>query len=94
MTHEEKINALDAVLQPVIEKGFDGIGDVFAALLNTAMLIERERHLNADAYERTEERRGHANGFKPRFLRRRCPERQRRWMPSWKSGATRRRTSP
>jgi putative transposase len=74
MTHEEKISALDSLLQPVIENGFDGIGSVFATLLNTAMLVERERYLNAEAYERSDERRGHANGFKSRGLKTRVGE--------------------
>ena len=69
MTHEEKINALDVVLQPVIENGSDGLADVFAAVLNIAMRIEREQYLKAGAYERTENRVGHANGFKPRQLK-------------------------
>ena len=65
MTHEKKINALDSILQPIIEEGFVGIGDAFAALINNAMIIEREKYLNADAYERTEERRGHAMVLNP-----------------------------
>ena len=48
MTHEKKINALDSILQPLIEEGFEGIGDAFAALINNAMIIEREKYLNAE----------------------------------------------
>jgi len=69
MTHEEKINALDVVLQPVIENGSNGLADVFAAVLNIAMRIEREQYLKAGAYERSENRTGHANGFKPKQLK-------------------------
>lgn len=69
MTHKEKINSLDTILQPIIENGFDGISEVFSNLLTTAMKIERERYLNAGAYERTEDRRGFANGFKSRGLK-------------------------
>ncbi|MFI4918075.1 MAG: transposase [Legionellales bacterium] len=32
------------------------------------MLIERNRHINAEAYERTELR-GYSNGFKPKQLK-------------------------
>ena len=42
MTHEEKGTAMEAVLQPVFERGFDGIGEVLSAVLNFAMLIARE----------------------------------------------------
>ena len=53
MTHEEKGTAMEAVLQPVFERGFDGIGEVLSAVLNFAMLIEREKALGAQPYERT-----------------------------------------
>lgn len=74
MTHEEKGTAMEAVLQPVFERGFDGIGEVLSAVLNFAMLIEREKALGAQPYERTAERGGHANGFKPRTLKTRVGE--------------------
>ena len=32
------------------------------------MIAEREAHLNAGSYERSESRDGYANGFKPRSL--------------------------
>lgn len=69
MTHEEKINALDVVLQPIIENGSDGLADVFSAVLNIAMRIEREQYLKAGSYERTDDRIGHANGYKPKQLK-------------------------
>lgn len=65
---------MEAVLQPVFERGFDGIGEVLSAVLNFAMLIEREKALGAQPYERTAERGGHANGFKPRTLKTRVGE--------------------
>jgi len=37
-------------------------------LLNEMMKIERAQYLRADSRERTEERRGHANGFKSKVL--------------------------
>lgn len=41
MTHEEKGTAMGG-LQPIFERGFDGIGEMLSAVLNVAMLIERE----------------------------------------------------
>ena len=72
MTHGEKGTAMEAVLQPVFERGFDGNGEVLSAVLNFAMLIEREKALGAQPYERTAERGGHANGFKPRAVQGIC----------------------
>ena len=42
--------------------------------INTAMKIEREKHLGAKPYERTPERRGRANGFKPKTMATRVGE--------------------
>ena len=38
MTHEEKGIAMDAVLQPLFERGFDGMQEVLATVLNVAMV--------------------------------------------------------
>ena len=57
-------NALDAILT----HGLEGLPQAISTLINQAMLIERERHLGAAAYQRNEHRDGHANGFKDRTL--------------------------
>ena len=46
------------------------------ALLNETMKIDREMHLKAAPYERIEQRRGQANGFKPKTLATRLGELQ------------------
>ena len=69
MTHEIESTTMDRILQPLINNGFDGIGDAVQVLLNSAMLIEREKALGAGAYERSDSRDGYANGFKPRSLK-------------------------
>jgi transposase-like protein len=74
MTHEEKGIAMDAVLQPIFERGFDGMQEVLSTILNVAMRLEREKALGAAPHERTEERRGYANGFKPKGLKTRMGE--------------------
>ena len=43
-------------------------------LINTAALIYREKYLGAGHYERSPERRGHANGFKPKTVKTRLGE--------------------
>ena len=40
----------------------------FKCCLNAAMQIERQKHLGAAPHERTEERTGHANGYKDKTL--------------------------
>jgi transposase-like protein len=55
-------------MKALAEQGIDGFGPVLQVLLNEAMKIERSEHINAQPYERTDERQGHANGFKPKTL--------------------------
>ena len=55
-------------LQPILEKGFDGMPEMMQNLFNLAMKIEREKYLHAGAYQRTSERVDHANGYKTRTI--------------------------
>jgi putative transposase len=43
-------------------------------LINQAMQVERSKYLQAGEYERTEDRKGHANGYKPKTVRTRMGE--------------------
>lgn len=63
-----KNTAVEAVLEQLIEHGPDGIASAFARAFELAMQIERERFLGAGHYERSPERRGHANGYKPKLI--------------------------
>lgn len=64
MTCENEDNALAALL-PLLTNGDDErFKDALRLLLNASMVLERQQHLRAAPYERTEERQGHANGFK------------------------------
>lgn len=69
MTMRENYTGLTDLAEVLSEKGMDGLGSAVALLINEAMKIERDRHLNAAAYERTESRNGYSNGFKPKQLK-------------------------
>jgi putative transposase len=58
----------------VAEKGLEGVPELLRLLINQVMQAERSKHLNADDYERTEDRKGHANGYKPKTVRTRVGE--------------------
>lgn len=58
----------DDVLEILAEGGFDGLAQALEILFNEAMKLERSAVLEARPYERTERRRGYANGFKPKRL--------------------------
>ena len=60
--------AVEALLEHLIEHGPGGIATVFGRAFELAMRIERERFLGAGLYERTAERRGYANGYKPKRI--------------------------
>jgi len=59
---------VEALLEHLIEHGPADIATVFGRAFELAMQIERERFLGAGLYERTSERRGYANGYKPKRI--------------------------
>jgi len=58
----------EELLEEVIENGTEGILPVMQMLLNFAMKQERSQYLKAEPYERSADREGYANGFKPKTL--------------------------
>jgi putative transposase len=68
MTRDDESTPYRSVLQLLTEEGFDGFASALEILLNEAMKLERTAVLQADPYERTPERRGHANGFKSKTV--------------------------
>lgn len=68
MAHRQHGNACSDAMELLIENGFDGMADVLRILMNEAMKIERENALEAKAYQRTIDRKGYANGFKPKTV--------------------------
>jgi len=67
--HTPDATTLSTALELLTENGFSGLSDAIELLLNEAMQLERSQFLSAGPYERTEDRRGHANGFKPKRLK-------------------------
>lgn len=55
-----------ALMEQLIQTGPEGMAEAFTALFNLAMRMERDQHLGASPYERTDGRRGYANGYKPK----------------------------
>jgi len=68
MTHRMQTTALDEITELLSEHGFDGLASAVTVLLNEVMKIERSHALGAGPYQRTEGRKGHANGYKPRTI--------------------------
>lgn len=69
MTCHDQDNGVRTAVELITEHGLDGLGDAVSMLINEAMRLERERHLVAAPYERTLQRRGYANGYKPKTVK-------------------------
>lgn len=61
-------------LEQLAKQGLEGLPDLVRVLVNQAMQIERENYLHAKPYERSEDRQGHANGYKPKTVKTRVGE--------------------
>src|SRR3982751_6441219 len=68
MAHQADHNVIETVVQLLCENGLPRMADAMRLLLNEAMRIERSQVLEAAPYERTERRKGYANGFKPKTV--------------------------
>jgi len=68
MTHPTDSELVNHVLQLISEQGTDGLAEGVRLLVNQAMRLERAHALQAQPYERTDARKGHANGFKDKSL--------------------------
>jgi putative transposase len=70
MTHQNDYT----FAEDLAEKGLEAIPEMMRVLINNAMQVERSKYLQAGEYERTEDRKGHANGYKPKTVRTRMGE--------------------
>lgn len=68
MIHKIENSLNSEILELLTNQGLDGISEMARILMNAAMQLEREKYLNAASHERTEERKGYANGFKPKTI--------------------------
>ncbi len=72
MTHPNESShestPFELMIQVLDQHGFDGMARAIGILVNEAMKIERNEALGAQPYQRTDHRRGYANGFKPKTL--------------------------
>lgn len=67
MTHELDCTLPEEFLEPILEHGLDALPELIRTVINAAMELERQ-HLAATPYERTEKRRGYANGYKSKTV--------------------------
>ena len=70
MTHQNDYT----FAEDITERGLEAVPEMMRVLINQAMQVERSKYLQADEYERTKDRKGHANGYKPKTVRTRMGE--------------------
>lgn len=68
MTRPEECSAIQDVVKLLATDGFDGLGEAIRRIINEAMRLERQNYLGVGPYERSDERRGYANGYKPKTV--------------------------
>jgi transposase-like protein len=69
MARREETTELVQIWQEAREAGDDPVRALMQVLLQGLLEEEMTAHLGAEPYERTEGRRGHRNGYKPRALK-------------------------
>ena len=52
-----------------MEKGLEAVPELMRVLINSIMQAEKAKYLQVDEYERSEDRKGHANGYKPKTVK-------------------------
>lgn len=68
MTTQHDCTLSPTMLEQLASQGLDALPLRIRTIINTAMEAERAQHLGAGRYERSPERRGYANGFKPKTM--------------------------
>jgi putative transposase len=69
MTYQQDFTLPAELLQKVSEQGFEIVPELLRTILNAAMQAERQQYLKVEPYQHSEERQGHANGYKPKTVR-------------------------
>ena len=68
MAHQPESSVVDTVVQLLCESGLSQMAEAVRIMLNEAMRLERCQAIEAEPYQRSERRKGYANGFKPKTL--------------------------
>jgi transposase-like protein len=74
MTHQNNYNLSAGTIEEILRNGLDAVPEMVRVLLNSIMQAERSKYLQAGEYERSADRKGHANGYKPKTVRTRMGE--------------------
>lgn len=68
MTYRPDCTLSPELLDMLAEQGLDAVPELLRIVINQAMQAERQQHLQAAPYERSENRQGYANGYKSKTV--------------------------
>jgi len=68
MTYQADCTLPNELLEQISEQGLDFLPELIRIVINNAMQVERQKYLGVGPYERSDERQGHANGFKSKTM--------------------------
>ena len=68
MTYKTDCTLPDELLDQIAEQGLEALPEMIRTIINAAMQIERQNHLGVGPYERSPDRRDHANGYKSKTV--------------------------
>lgn len=74
MTHGQDYTPGTKAVEALVQGGWEVLPELVRIVVNQAMKAERENYLQAEAYERTPDRQGQANGYKPKTVKTRIGE--------------------
>jgi putative transposase len=74
MTRQPDCTLSEGLMQLITEQGLEAMPELIRIIVNAAMQAERQQYLRAAPYERTVERQGYANGYKPKTVTSRVGE--------------------
>ena len=91
MTYGNDFTLPAELMEQVQAQGLDVLPELIRIVINAAMQAERSEHVQAAPYEHNQERRGYANGFKPKTMRSGWVTSPLRFHRSGQVGSTRKR---
>jgi transposase-like protein len=74
MTYQDNFTLPTELLEQISKEGFEVLPELIRQMINSAMQMERQKYLGARLYERSPERQGYANGYKPKTVKTRVGE--------------------
>lgn len=73
-TYQGDFTLPSELLEQIAAQGFDVLPELTRIVINAAIQAERRQYLGAAPYQHSPDRRGHANGYKPKTVKTRLGE--------------------